>query len=74
MNAVAPGPTESEALTGLSDDVVASIKTEEVRRIPLGRRGEPDEVASWIVRLADPTATWLTGQVLTVDGGLELVG
>lgn len=76
VNAVAPGPTESEALTaaGLSQGVVESIKAEEARRIPLGRRGEPDEVASWIVRLADPTATWLTGQILTVDGGLELAG
>lgn len=41
-------------------------------RVPLGRRGEPEEVAAWIVRLADPASTWLTGQVLTVDGGLEL--
>ncbi|MFC7103257.1 hypothetical protein ACFQQB_24160 [Nonomuraea rubra] len=29
-------------------------------------------MAAWIVHLADPAATWLTGQVLTIDGGLEL--
>nr|WP_256116158.1 SDR family oxidoreductase [Streptomyces sp. MnatMP-M27] len=40
--------------------------------MPLGRRGDPDEVAAWILRLADPATTWLTGQILTVDGGLEL--
>jgi NAD(P)-dependent dehydrogenase (short-subunit alcohol dehydrogenase family) len=40
--------------------------------IPLGRRGNPDEVAPWIVRLADPTSDWVTGQVIAVDGGLGL--
>lgn len=75
VNAVAPGPTESEALSaaGLPDADVEQIKGDEASRIPLGRRGDPDEVASWIVRLADPATTWLTGQVLGVDGGLHLV-
>lgn len=74
VNAVAPGPTESEALTaaGLPDDVVATIKQDEAARIPLGRRGEPAEIADWILHLADPATTWLTGQVVTIDGGLEL--
>ncbi|UJW31576.1 SDR family oxidoreductase [Saccharothrix sp. AJ9571] len=75
VNALAPGPTESEALTaaGLSADTVDQIKQDEARRIPLGRRGEPEEVATWLLRLADPGAGWLTGQVLTIDGGLELL-
>ncbi|EWM18687.1 SDR family NAD(P)-dependent oxidoreductase [Kutzneria sp. 744] len=75
VNAVAPGPTESEALTaaGLPTDLVDQVKKAEAERIPLGRRGEPEEVATWILRLADPAAGWLTGQVLTVDGGLELL-
>jgi NAD(P)-dependent dehydrogenase (short-subunit alcohol dehydrogenase family) len=74
VNALAPGPTESEALTaaGLPDTVVEQIKQDEVTRIPLGRRGRPEEVAAWIVHLADPAATWITGQIITVDGGLEL--
>ncbi|MEU7888624.1 SDR family oxidoreductase [Microbispora bryophytorum] len=74
VNALAPGPTESEALTaaGLPEAVVEQTKQDEARRIPLGRRGEPREVAEWILHLADPAATWLTGQVLTLDGGLEL--
>ncbi|MBX9389288.1 SDR family NAD(P)-dependent oxidoreductase [Streptomonospora nanhaiensis] len=74
VNAVAPGPTESEALStaGLPEDTVRRIKEAEAARIPLGRRGEPEEVAAWIVRLADPGATWVTGQVLSVDGGLDL--
>ena len=74
VNALAPGPTESGALAaaGLPADAIARIKEDEAHRIPLGRRGEPGEVADWVLRLADPGAAWLTGQVLTIDGGLEL--
>lgn len=74
VNALAPGPTESQALAaaGLPEAVIEQIKQEEAGRIPLGRRGQPHEVATWILRLADPATTWLTGQVLTIDGGLEL--
>jgi NAD(P)-dependent dehydrogenase (short-subunit alcohol dehydrogenase family) len=74
VNAVAPGPTESEALAaaGLPDDVVEKINQDETGQIPLGRRGRPEEIANWIVHLADPASTWLTGQILTVDGGLDL--
>jgi len=74
VNAVAPGPTESEALAaaGLPGEAVDKIKQSEAERIPLGRRGKPEDIAAWIVHLADPASTWLTGQILTVDGGLEL--
>ncbi|MEV3986134.1 SDR family oxidoreductase [Nonomuraea sp. NPDC049758] len=41
-------------------------------RIPLGRRGQREEVATWILRLVDPATTWLTGQVPAIDGGLNL--
>ncbi|MFJ5266602.1 SDR family NAD(P)-dependent oxidoreductase [Streptomyces sp. NPDC088387] len=75
VNALAPGPTESQALAaaGLPEAVVEDVKRQEAARIPLGRRGEPHEVATWILRLSDPATTWLTGQVLTLDGGLELI-
>jgi NAD(P)-dependent dehydrogenase (short-subunit alcohol dehydrogenase family) len=75
VNALAPGPTETEALAaaGLTEAMIASIKRDETDRIPLGRRGEPDEIATWALRLTDPAATWPTGQVLTIDGGLELI-
>ncbi|MGW5665706.1 SDR family NAD(P)-dependent oxidoreductase [Streptomyces sp. NPDC003758] len=75
VNSIAPGPTESEALSmsGLTEEDVTRVKKEQAAQIPLGRRGEPEEVASWIVHFADPTSTWLTGQILTIDGGLELV-
>ncbi|MCZ7456624.1 SDR family NAD(P)-dependent oxidoreductase [Streptomyces sp. WMMC940] len=74
VNAVAPGPVESDALTaaGLPPAEVVQIKKAEAARIPLGRRGRPEEIAVWVLRLADPTTEWPTGQVLTVDGGLEV--
>ena len=58
---------------GISAPIVETIKQTESKSIPLGRRGVPEEVASWIVSLADPAATWITGQIITVDGGLELI-
>ena len=75
VNAVAAGPTESGALTGmmgLSSQEAAAIKEQERERIPLKRRGNPDDVARWIVQLADPASEWVTGQVIAVDGGLGI--
>jgi NAD(P)-dependent dehydrogenase (short-subunit alcohol dehydrogenase family) len=74
VNAVAPGPTESEALanSGLSPEDIEAVKQDERQRIPLGRRGDPEDVARWIVALTAPGATWITGQVIGVDGGFGL--
>ncbi|MBO0850134.1 MAG: SDR family oxidoreductase [Pseudonocardia sp.] len=74
VNAIAPGPTESEALerSGRTAIEVEQIKDRERARIPLGRRGEPEDVARWILALADPSAGWVTGQVIDVDGGFGL--
>lgn len=75
VNAIAPGPTDSGALTGmmgLSPEQAAVIEKQERERIPLGRRGNPDEVARWIIALADPVSEWVTGQVIAIDGGLGL--
>jgi NAD(P)-dependent dehydrogenase (short-subunit alcohol dehydrogenase family) len=56
VNAVAPCPTESEALaaSGLSGEAVDKIKQDETARIPLGRRGKPEDIAAWIVHLGTP--------------------
>jgi NAD(P)-dependent dehydrogenase (short-subunit alcohol dehydrogenase family) len=75
VNAVAAGPTETGALTGmmgLSCERAESIKEREREQIPLGRRGIPEEVARWIVALADPASEWVTGQVITIDGSLGI--
>lgn len=41
-------------------------------RIPMGRLAGPRDVAEWILRVAEPMRTHMTGQIVTVDGGLEL--
>ena len=73
VNAVAPGPTLTEGISRLPfpPEVFAQMAAAIEAAIPLGRAAQPDEVAHWIVALADPSVTWLTGQVLHVDGGLS---
>ena len=75
VNAVAPGPVKSGALTGmmgLPAEMAAEVERQEAAQVPLGRRGEPADVVPWILRLGSPAADWLTGQVITVDGGWSL--
>jgi NAD(P)-dependent dehydrogenase (short-subunit alcohol dehydrogenase family) len=75
VNAVAAGPAETAALVemmGLSPEQAEHIKEDERKLIPLRRRGTPEEVARWIITLADPAADWVTGQVISVDGGLGI--
>jgi NAD(P)-dependent dehydrogenase (short-subunit alcohol dehydrogenase family) len=57
---------------GLTASIVEHIKEEETERVPLGRRGTPEEVAARIVDVAHPTARWMTGQVIAIDGGLSI--
>jgi NAD(P)-dependent dehydrogenase (short-subunit alcohol dehydrogenase family) len=67
VNAVAPGPTETGMLdrfTGSADRKAALISS-----VPLKRVGTPDEIAHAIVFLASDEASYITGQVLSVDGG-----
>lgn len=75
VNAVAAGPTESGALTGmmgLSSQEAAAVEAAERAQVPLGRRGTPDDIARWIIHLAEPASAWVTGQIITIDGGLSL--
>ena len=57
---------------GLPAEVIPSVKAAFVKQVPLGRMATTDEVARWIVAIADPTVTWVTGQVLSIDGGMSL--
>lgn len=68
INAVAPGLVR----TGLTERLTASEKAEEASLAmhALGRLGEPEDVAAAIVFLLDPANSWITGQVIGVDGGL----
>jgi NAD(P)-dependent dehydrogenase (short-subunit alcohol dehydrogenase family) len=67
INAVAPGPTETGMLnrfTGTAERKAALLKT-----VPLGRVGDPADIARAAVFLASEKASFITGQILTVDGG-----
>jgi NAD(P)-dependent dehydrogenase (short-subunit alcohol dehydrogenase family) len=74
VNAIAPGPTETPGFDkmGLPPDQVAAVRAAFVKQVPLGRIASTEEIATWIVALADPSVTWITGQVLSVDGGMSL--
>ena len=67
INAVAPGPIETGMLnrfTGTAERKAALLKT-----VPLGRVGDPADIARAAVFLASEKASFITGQILTVDGG-----
>jgi NAD(P)-dependent dehydrogenase (short-subunit alcohol dehydrogenase family) len=51
-------------MMGLSPERAAIIKEQEREQIPLKRRGNPNDVARWLVSLADPASEWVTGQVM----------
>ena len=74
VNAVAPGPVETPvfANAGLPADMIAGMKEGLTKSLPLGRMGQPEEIAHWITLVADPASTWMTGQILSVDGGMSL--
>ena len=65
-NAVAPGFIETAMTSGLSED----FKQNAVKMIPLGRVGSPDDVASAVAFLASDEASYITGHVLNVNGGM----
>lgn len=76
VNAVAPGfvRTEAYAANGLSAEEVEGLFAGVTHGIPLGRVAEPEDVTPWIVRLAEPDSSLVTGQILTVDGGMDVGG
>jgi 3-oxoacyl-[acyl-carrier protein] reductase len=66
VNAVAPGFIATEMTAALGEELLAKIRQE----IPLGRLGDPQDVADAVLFLASDAAAFITGHVLTVDGGL----
>jgi 3-oxoacyl-[acyl-carrier protein] reductase len=68
VNAVAPGYIETEMTAQLPQ----AAKDELSRQIPLGRHGQPADVAAVVLFLASGSAAYITGQVLQVDGGMHM--
>lgn len=66
VNCICPGATLTPMLQGTSDEFRAA----RTRRIPLGRFGDPDEQARVALFLASPAAEYVTGAIVTVDGGI----
>lgn len=74
VNAVAPGPVlTSRALNTASqgtDAVSEAALAQWAKRVPLGRHGQPDEIAATIAFLVSEESTFLTGQTVNVNGGM----
>src|SRR5437016_12009299 len=68
VNALAPGFIETDMTAGLNEDT----RNELLKRIPLNSFGMPEDVACAALFLASPAARYVTGQVLTVDGGMVM--
>ena len=66
VNAVAPGFIETEMTEALGEAMLEEVK----KRIPAKRLGQADEIADGVLFLASEAAAYITGQVLTIDGGL----
>lgn len=66
VNAVAPGPVATELfLTGRSEALIQRLTSD----IPLGRLGQPDDIARVVSFLASPESGWINGQVIKANGG-----
>jgi len=70
VNAVAPGTTNTPGGAGFIEQAGGADKL--ARAYPLGRIGEPQDIANAVLFLASPLASWITGQVLSVSGGFTM--
>lgn len=68
VNAIAPGFTETDMLKGIPSNIMESI----LLQIPLGRLGKPSEVAGAVAYLCSEDGSYITGQIIDVNGGLYI--
>ena len=76
VNVICPGPTDTALLTGVAEGAANPAKLIEAftRAIPLGRLGQPEDLARAIAFFGSDDASFITGQVLSVSGGLTMNG
>ncbi|MFV0524915.1 MAG: glucose 1-dehydrogenase [Acidimicrobiales bacterium] len=76
FNVVCPGPTDTALLTTVTDTAANPEKLREAfrRAIPMGRLGQPDDLVGAVLFFASDAAGFVTGQVLSVSGGLTMAG
>jgi len=67
-NVVCPGFIDTDMVKVLGEEFLAKV----IERIPVGRLGKPDDIAAAVAFLASPAASYITGQILTVDGGMVM--
>ncbi|MFB6069642.1 MAG: SDR family NAD(P)-dependent oxidoreductase [Halanaeroarchaeum sp.] len=74
-NVVAPGPTETPLLEEMQEETELARKIHEgmERNIPLGRNADPEDIAAAVAFFASDDADYITGQVLSVSGGLTMI-
>jgi 3-oxoacyl-[acyl-carrier protein] reductase len=68
VNAVAPGFIATDMTAALGEEILQEV----CKHIPLGRLGEPQDVADAVLFLASEAASFITGHILTIDGGLTV--
>lgn len=76
FNVVCPGPTETPLFSGFMEEVSNPDKLREAfrRSVPMGRLGEPDDLPGAVAFFASDDAGYITGQVISVSGGLTMIG
>jgi len=74
VNAIAPGPVDTPIHRSWAGNDLEGAYERMRSELPLGRMGTAEELAAWIVWLASPEASWVTGVVIPVDGGQTLPG
>ncbi|KAH7020568.1 short chain dehydrogenase [Ilyonectria destructans] len=74
VNAIEPGTTETDAIrAGRQIAAFDRIVVNQIAMTPLGRIGKPEDVAMAVAMLTDPQARWITGQCISVSGGLTML-
>lgn len=68
VNAICPGYTNTDMIKNIPEQI---LNSQILPKIILGRLAQPDEIASLVIYLSSPQASYITGQVINIDGGLS---